>query len=107
MRAWYRSPSATPRKPSGSSRRFARAWRHEPPLGGVRAAKNSTVSVRTPCLLPAKPTAGKSRSVAPDGEIGTLPHQTPDETGAKILDHQDDGPLVDAEVIRRNPELRR
>ena len=77
--------------------------RHEWQLVGVHVANNSGVSPRARCLPRAKPAARKIRSFEPDHEIGTTPHQTPDETCAEILDHQDNWRLIDSEVKRRNP----
>jgi hypothetical protein len=61
-------------------------------------------SIRVRRILRAKPSAGKAGSAKTRDEIGALTHETPDEAGAVIFDHQENRPLVDSKVIRRYPE---
>src|SRR5689334_5110626 len=50
-----------------------------------------------------KPAAGKACSPqACPNRLGTT-HDVPEQTGAVVLDHQNDRTLIDPEVIRRNP----
>ncbi len=53
-----------------------------------------------------KPATLKARTPQSPHEIGTLTHETPQQAGAVVLDHQDDRALVQAVVERRYPRVR-
>ena len=58
------------------------------------------VAADSPRLQPA---SGKARPTQTGHDRRTMAHDVPQQPGAVILDHQHHRPLVDAEVIRRNP----
>src|SRR5262249_61671518 len=49
------------------------------------------------------PPAGEPGPPQPRDEVGAAAHDVPDQAGAVVLHGQDDGALVDAEVVRRDP----
>src|SRR4030095_16464768 len=59
---------------------------------------------RTPTL---KPTAAKSRPPQSSDDRRAAAHDVPEQSGPVVLDHQHDRPLIDAEVMRRDPPTRR
>ena len=51
-----------------------------------------------------QPPAGEPGPAQPRDDVGAAAHDVPDQAGAVVLDHaSDDGPLVDAEVVGRDP----
>jgi hypothetical protein len=50
-----------------------------------------------------QPAARKPRPAQARHDIWTAPHQSPDQPGAVVLDHQNDRPLIECEVIFRDP----
>src|SRR4030095_14263789 len=50
-----------------------------------------------------KPTARKSRPLQSGDDCRATPHDVPNQAGPVVLDHQHDRPLIDSEVIRRDP----
>ena len=50
-----------------------------------------------------EPSPQKARTAKPGDEIATLTQEIPDEARAVVLEHQENRPLIDAEVERRYP----
>src|SRR3954468_5927631 len=50
-----------------------------------------------------QPTTRKSGALEAELYVWALLHEPPDETSAVVLDHADDRPLIDAEVVRIEP----
>src|SRR5689334_17358699 len=59
----------------------------------------------TACSLapPREPAAGESGAAEAARQMWIAAHETPHELGALVLDHEEDGSLVDAEVVRVEP----
>src|SRR5687768_2597074 len=49
------------------------------------------------------PSARESGSTQPAHHVSVAVHQLPDERGAPVLDHRENGPLVDAEIVGVEP----
>src|SRR6266516_4756847 len=50
-----------------------------------------------------EPTASEAGAAKARNEIGAAAHEAPEEAGAIVLDHQDDRPVIQPEVTRRDP----
>ena len=55
--------------------------------------------------LAAEPTPGKACSSKTTDDVGAASHQTPDEFGTIVLDHQNDRTLIQTIVALRDPSL--
>src|SRR5262245_49183557 len=58
---------------------------------------------RTESRRRSQPPAGEPGPPQPRDDVGGPAHDIPDQAGAVVLDGQDDGALVDAELVRRHP----
>src|SRR4029077_19512793 len=50
-----------------------------------------------------EPAAGESRALEALLQVGTATHHSPHQVAAIVLDHGEDRPLIDADVVRVNP----
>src|SRR5690554_4996413 len=58
-------------------------------------------------VLAFEPSAGEAGATEAGDDVGALAHLLPDHPGAVVLDHADDGSLVDPQVIDVEPPLAR
>src|SRR4029450_907910 len=65
------------------------------------------IAVIAPYKPRLKPTAAKSRLPQSSDDRRAAAHDIPEQSGPVVLDHQHDRPLIDAEVIRRDPPTSR
>src|ERR1051326_509372 len=108
-----RSPSASPRaacrrsspsfaRPPGKPRQRVRPSRPPPPRTSESLASWDTPRNRgEPGLW--QPAAGEASLLESRDNVGVGPHNAPDEAGAVVFDHGEDGTLVDAQVIHVEP----
>src|SRR6476659_735984 len=68
----------------------------------ITTARAAPASVR-PRALTIKPPAGESGFLQAGDDVLVLPHRLPHQIGPVILDHCDDRPLVDAQIIGVEP----
>src|SRR4029450_4521675 len=64
------------------------------------------IAVIAPYKPRLKPTAAKSRPPQSSDDRRAAAHDVPEQSSPVVLDHQHDRPLIDAEVIRRDPPTR-
>ena len=86
----------------GQRRRVVRsAGMAGPFMGTVRPTRGRRVADRR--LQPAAREAGAAQ---PRDDVRAPTHDVPDQAGAVVFDHQHHGPLVDAELVLRDPPAR-
>src|SRR5215212_830913 len=82
------------------------------PPGGPSCIQHSTLNIphstfRLSPPRPRHPPTPKPCPLHPPHDVGIPPHRPPDEATAGVLDHGDDGALVDTEIVDVEPaELR-
>ena len=69
----------------------------------IRALEMVALSIRPHQVSGSEPSPEKARAAKPPDDIGALTQEIPDEVGAVVLEHQENGTLVDGEVKRRDP----
>jgi len=74
-------------------------------LGQLAIHSIGDVELRRRCS--SQPTSREPRTPQARDEVRTAPHQVPNQTGAVVLDHQDDRPLIEGEMIARDPTMLR
>src|SRR5262245_3067581 len=67
--------------------------------------QHSTLNIQHSPSSPLQPTPRKPGPLQPPNNVRILPHDLPYQPRPVVLDHGDDGPLIDAEVIDIDPSL--